>query len=64
MHRNGDLAALREFDMDIKANISAYWHKRSTTYDKFPISRSEEEEKTAYCSVLKRFFNGNRLKPR
>ena len=48
--------------MEIKANISAYWHKRSNTYDKFPISRAEEEEKTAYCSVLKKFFNGNRLK--
>jgi len=48
--------------MEIKTNISAYWHKRSNTYDKFPISRSEDEEKTAYCSALKRFFNGNRLK--
>jgi ubiquinone/menaquinone biosynthesis C-methylase UbiE len=48
--------------MEIKANIGAYWHERSNTYDKFPVSHSEEEEERAYCSVLKRFFNGNRLK--
>ena len=48
--------------MKIKANISTYWHKRSNTYDKFPVSRSVEEEKGAYCSVLKGFFNGNKLK--
>lgn len=51
-----------EFGVEIKISIYAYWHMRSNTYDKFPISRSEDEKKTAYCSVLKRFINGDKLK--
>jgi ubiquinone/menaquinone biosynthesis C-methylase UbiE len=55
-------AIRRAFDMDTKVSIGAYWHKRSTTYDKFPASHSEEEERTAYRNVLKRFLNGRKLK--
>jgi ubiquinone/menaquinone biosynthesis C-methylase UbiE len=48
--------------MEIKAGISAYWHTRSDTYDKFPAPRSEEDERAAYFSVLKRSVNGAGLK--
>lgn len=48
--------------MDTKASISAYWHGRSSTYDEFPVSRSEEQEKAAYLSILQRYLNGNKLK--
>lgn len=48
--------------MDIKANISAYWHSRSNTYDKFPVSHAEAQEQTAYRSVLEKFLNGHRLR--
>ena len=52
---------LREFERDIKGDVSTYWTKRSNTYDVFPVPNSEEDERAAYCSVLKRFYNGNRL---
>ena len=61
MQINEGAAVLREFERDIKGYISTYWNKRSNTYDIFPIAHSEEEEKAAYCSILKRFYNGNRL---
>lgn len=50
------------FSVDIKANISAYWHGRSSTYDKFPASHSEVQEKMAYRCVLEGFVNGHGLK--
>jgi ubiquinone/menaquinone biosynthesis C-methylase UbiE len=48
--------------VDVKTSIAGYWQRRSNTYDKFPASRSEEEEKRVYCSFLKKFFNGDTLK--
>jgi ubiquinone/menaquinone biosynthesis C-methylase UbiE len=48
--------------MEIKGNIKLYWNTRSATYDKYPVSRSEEEERSAYRDVLKRSLSGNRLK--
>jgi len=53
---------LTESGMDIKASIGSYWHSRSDTYDKFPASKSEEEEKVAYRSVMQKCFKENGLR--
>ena len=51
----------QESDLAIKTSISDYWHKRSNTYDKFPVSRSAEEERSAYKNALSNIYNGNKL---
>lgn len=48
--------------MEIKNSVSAYWHTRSSTYDKYPVSRSEAEEREAYRGVLAGHFNGHSLR--
>lgn len=52
---------LEVFERDIKGYINSYWNRRSSTYDVFPVSQSEEAEKSAYRSVLSKFYNGNSL---
>lgn len=47
---------------DIKATIRDYWQRRSGTYDRFPVSASEEEERAACKAALRKVLKGNKLK--
>ena len=47
--------------MDVKSDITAYWNGRSDTYDRFPASRAEGEEKKAFKAVFRRYLSKEAL---
>ncbi|MDY6911240.1 MAG: methyltransferase domain-containing protein [Chloroflexota bacterium] len=51
----------QEVAPDIKASIKYYWQDRSRTYDKFPASRAEAQEREAFKLAFRSVFNRNKL---
>lgn len=56
------MVAIQASTGEIKATIRDYWQRRSDTYDRFPISASEEEERAICMRALRKVLNGDGLR--